>query len=81
MADETGAVGLSKLAFGAVPKITEEERAVQAGIEATIREVLVQQGVQPGGPRTLADGDRAVGRADEASNGIAGRPRARDGVG
>jgi hypothetical protein len=47
MADETGAVGLSKLAFGAVPKITEEERAVQAGIEATIREVLRSRGYNP----------------------------------
>jgi hypothetical protein len=47
MTDETGAIVLAKLAFGAVPKQTEEERAIQRGIEATMREVLRTRGYNP----------------------------------
>ena len=42
MSDETGAVALAKLAFGAAPKPTEEERAIQRGINKAMAEVLVK---------------------------------------
>jgi hypothetical protein len=47
MSDETGAAALTKLSFALAPKMTAEERAIQAGIDATMAEVIKARGYNP----------------------------------
>jgi hypothetical protein len=47
MTEETGALALSKLSFALAPKQTAEEAAIQAGIDATMREVCATRSYNP----------------------------------